>query len=232
MYLRLGQRPYAPRNFWSEESGYMVPNVSIPGDLATGHDAGPPPASGMPFDWKAGAAYQSFPPAVRQQLDGFGTVRATEILGTDDYWHELRSALERAKSSRRTLFDGMSDGAIGRCIESSILLDCHRDDHVVKRGGTARNMYVVLSGTFEAREGDRVIRPLGPGEIFGESGFLLRELRTADVYVTSDTAEVLSLSERTLRKVVDGDAADSHQLLLNLVSILAGRLATTGALTG
>ena len=107
-----------------------------------------------------------------------------------------------------------------------------RADHIVKRDGTARNMYVVLSGTLEARDGDRIVRRLGPGEIFGESGFLLHELRTADVFVASDAGRLLSLSERSLRSVVEGDPADSRAFLVNLVAILARRLAETGSLAG
>ena len=63
------------------------------------------------------------------------------------------------------------------------MLDCDRADHIVKRDGTARNMYVALSGTLEARDGDRI-------------------------------------------------SADSRAFLVNLVAILARRLADTGSLAG
>jgi hypothetical protein len=232
MYLRLGQRPYAPRNFWSEESGYLIPNVSIPPDNDAARAARQSPEYGAPFNWEAGAVYQSLPPGVRRYLDSFGTVRAAGILGEEGYWQEVRDALARLPDTDPGLFDDMTEAIIRRCIENSIILDCHRDDHIVKRDGTARNMYLGLSGTFEARDGDHVIRSLGPGEIFGESGLLLRQLRTADVFVTSDTARLLSLSERSLRNVVEGHSTHSRSLLLNLVKILANRLAGAGELTG
>jgi hypothetical protein len=232
MYVRLGQRPYAPRNFWSEESGYLVPNVGIYRDIAEARVAGRSPEHGVPFDFRSGAVLDGLPPRVRQYLDSFGTVRSADLQGEPAYWHDLRATLGQLPRAERGLFDEMSDDPVRRCVANSIMLDCDRADHIVKRGGTARNMYVVLSGTLEARDGDRIVRRLGPGEIFGESGFLLRELRTADVFVTSDAGRLLSLSERSLRSVVEGDPADSRAFLVNLVAILARRLAETGSLAG
>jgi hypothetical protein len=232
MYLRLGQRPYAPRNFWSEESGYLIPNVSIPPDNAAARAAGRSPEFGVPFDWTAGDAYRSLPEDIRRHLDGFGTVRAADIQGEAAYWGEVQNGLAQMPATARGLFDGMAPDVIRRCVEGSIVLDCHRDDHIIKRDGTARNMYLALSGTFDARNGDDVIGRLGAGEIFGESGFLLRRPRTADVYVASATGRVLSLSERSLRSVVDGDVAGGQSLLANLVAILAERLAAIHGLSG
>jgi hypothetical protein len=232
MYLRLGQRPYAPRNFFSDESGYLIPNVSITPDNDAARAAQQSPEYGVAFNWKAGAVYQSLPLGVKQYLDSFGTVRAAGTLGEDTYTKEVRNALAELPRTHRGLFDEMTDDAVRRYVENSIILDCHGNDHIIKRDGTARNMYLVLSGTFEARDGERLIRSLGVGDIFGESGFLLGRLRTADVFVTSDTARVLSLSERSLRKVVEGDPASARSLLTNLAAILAGRLATNGELTG
>ncbi len=232
MYVRVGQRPYAPRNFWSEESGYLIPNVSIPEDIHAARAARRSPEFGVPFDWESGPVYQSLPPDVRKYLDSFGTVRTAGTLGDDAYGQEVHDALARLPRGEPMLFDEVTDDGIRRCVENSIMLDCHVDDHIIKRDGTARNMYLVLSGTFDARDGDRLIRKLGPGDIFGESGFLLRQRRAADVYVTSDTARVLSLSERSLRKVVDDHGADGRQLLVNLVAILTRRLGNIGSLTG
>jgi hypothetical protein len=232
MNVRLGQRPYAPRNFSSEESGYLVPNVGIFGDLAEARAAGRSPEHGVPFDFRRGAVLDGLPSKVREYLDSFGTVRSADLQGEPTYWEDLRTTLDQLSGAQRGLFDEMSDDTIRRCVANSIMLDCHRADHIVKRNGTARNMYVVLSGTLEARDGDRIVRHLGPGEIFGESGVLLSEPRTADVFVASDAGRLLSLSERSLRHVIEGDPADSRALLVNLVAILARRLADTGSLAG
>ena len=232
MYAELGQRPYAPRNFWSEESGYLVPSVSIHNDVTEARAARRSPEYGVPFDWRAGTDLQALPIGVRDLLGSFGAVAAASLQGDDEYWTAVQGALAQLPTETLGLFDSMTSEAVRGCVERSVILECCRDDHIVKRDGTARNMYIVLDGAFEVRDADRVVRCLGPGEVFGENGFLRRGRRTADVFVMSETGRVLSLSDSTLRKFLDGDSADIRTLLRNIVAILAERLAEARELAG
>ena len=152
MYAELGQRPYAPRNFWSEESGYLVPSVSIPNDITAARAARRSPEHGVPFDWRAGTELQALPRGVRDLLGSFGAVAAAPLQGDDEYWTEVQGALAQLPTETPGLFDSMTSEAVRACIQRSVILECCRDDHIVKRDGTARNMYVVLDGAFEARE--------------------------------------------------------------------------------
>jgi CRP-like cAMP-binding protein len=88
------------------------------------------------------------------------------------------------------------------------------------------------SGELEARDRDRCIRSLGPGEIFGESGFLLNHLRTADVFVTAANTRLLSLSDRSLRSFITEHSNAGIDVLTNLARILSIRLGESGQLTG
>jgi len=112
------------------------------------------------------------------------------------------------------------------------MIDCAVDDHVIKREGTARNMYVVLSGELEARDRERCVRSLGPGDVFGESGFLLDRVRTADVFVTAKDTRILSLSERSLRSLIRERPEAGVCVLTNLARMLLMRLGDNGQLTG
>ena len=232
MYATLGQRPYAPRNFFSEESGYLVPNLSIPADLAKARAARQAPEYGIPFDWQAGSVFQALPAGVRRHLETFGSVWAAALQGDNAYRTHLDDALAGIAPERNALFDGLSELGIDRCTERSIILDCGAGDHVIKRDGTARNTYLVLTGELRAYDGDNLITTLTPGEIFGEAGLLLQSPRTADVFVTSETARILSVSDKTLRSVIAERCDDSHILLTNLIAILASRLREAKALTG
>ena len=48
-------------------------------------------------------------------------------------------------------------------------------------------MFVVLDGTLEVRDGDRLLRVLGPGDVLGEIAFLV------DTLVVHETANLLDL---------------------------------------
>jgi len=97
-------------------------------------------------------------------------------------------------------------------------------DRVLKRGGTARNIFVVLDGTLEVRDGDAIISVLSPGDAFGEVAFILEQPRSFDVDAATDGARVLSLSEGAIPKMIAEDATLAAKLLLNLSKLLCVKL--------
>ena len=102
-------------------------------------------------------------------------------------------------------------------------------DRVLTRGGTVRNIFVVLSGTLEVRNDEgRVINVLRAGDAFGEMAFLLERPRSFDVFSATDGTRVLSLSEGALRKMIAEDATIAAKLLLNLSKMLCVRLIRAG----
>jgi CRP-like cAMP-binding protein len=94
---------------------------------------------------------------------------------------------------------------------------------MLKKGGVARNMFVVLAGTLEVRDGETLVCILSPGDVFGEMAFLLEQPRTADVYAATD-ARILSLSEGTLRQLIESDPDVAAHLLLNVSKLLCRRI--------
>jgi hypothetical protein len=110
MYSNLRQRPYPPRNFFSDESGYLIPNVSIPLDVTAARESQRPPEYGVAFDWRNGTTYRALPTAVQRLLAEFGAVRCPALHGDDDYWQHLDHLLEPAREPGR-LLAGLSDDA-------------------------------------------------------------------------------------------------------------------------
>ena len=100
-------------------------------------------------------------------------------------------------------------------------------DRVLKKGGVARNIFVVLAGTLEARDEDRVVGVLSTGDVFGEMAFLLERPRALDIYAASTPVRVLSMSESTLRRMIADDPEVAAKLLLNLAKMLCVRVITT-----
>jgi CRP-like cAMP-binding protein len=97
----------------------------------------------------------------------------------------------------------------------------------LKRGGTARNIFVVLGGTLEVRDVGRIVNVLTAGDVFGEMAFLLERPRSFDVDAATDDARVLSLSEGQLRKMIGEDPALAAKLLLNVSKLLCVKLIRT-----
>jgi CRP-like cAMP-binding protein len=95
---------------------------------------------------------------------------------------------------------------------------------VLKKGGSARNIFVVLNGTLEVRDDHRVVGVLSTGDAFGEMAFLLERPRTFDVDAATDEVRVLSLSEGALRKMIAEDPLVAAKLLLNISKMLCVRL--------
>jgi CRP-like cAMP-binding protein len=104
------------------------------------------------------------------------------------------------------------------------VIECRAGDRVLKKGGAARNIFVVLEGTLEARDGEQVVGVVRTGEVLGEMAFLLERPRTLDVYAASDTVRVLSLSESTIRKMISDDPGVAAKLLFNISKMLCVRI--------
>ena len=67
---------------------------------------------------------------------------------------------------------------VERCLTRSNVIECDTDDHVLKKGGAARNIFVVLDGTLEVRDGPRLVGVLSRGDVFGE--IVVRHLGVRD----------------------------------------------------
>ena len=142
----------------------------------------------------------------------------------EEYWSEIHHALDELHAQRIAAFDGFTDDEAERCIARSNIIECGAGDRVLKQGGVARNMFVVLDGTLEVRAGDRIVGVLSPGDVFGEMAFLLDRPRAFDVDAATDGVRVLSLSEGALRKMIAEDAVVAAKLLLNVSKMLCVRL--------
>lgn len=207
-YAALGQFPYSDRNISSDEAGYLIPNISFPNgtDALLGLGDGP-----------------GLPACVQRVLDGDCAVTCPIIVGDEAYWDALREYAVVLQQRHGGLFEGLSTDEIRACADRSNILDCRAGDRIVKRDGTARNVYLVLAGSLVARDGDVVRGRLEAGDVFGETAFVLECTRTLDVYATVPGTRVLCLSERVLRRITADDGPLAVKLLRNLSKTLCLR---------
>ena len=214
-YIAMGQRPYADRNISSDEAGYLIPLVTFPGELDD--------LRGIGFTATDDHGEPVLPPCIERVVAGTGSVVNTIVRSPDDYWRDLRETLF-ALDQELSIFDGLSDDEIERCLSHSNVIETTAGDRVLKKGGVARNMFVVLDGTLEVRDGERVVGVLAKGDAFGEMAFLLERPRAFDVYAATARTRVLSMSDGELRKMIADDAVVAAKVLHNLAKVLCLRL--------
>jgi hypothetical protein len=207
-YAALGQLPYADRNVSTDEAGYLIPIISFPAgtDALLGMGQGP-----------------GLPSCVQDVLDGRAAVTSQVVIGDDAYRHALGPYVTVMQQRPGGLFEGLSRDEIWECVDRSNIFDLWTGDRVVKRDGTSRNVYVVLEGALEARDGDAVVGRLDPGDVFGETAFMLECTRTLDVVATVQGTRVLSLGERTLRHVTADENPLAARILHNLAKTVRRR---------
>jgi hypothetical protein len=219
LYVGQGCRTFSKRNVNSKEAGFLIPIVTVVEDVEYLRRIGSPSAA-TAKDWGAEAR---IPACVERLITNGGNVISQRLTASGAYWGEIHGALERLGEARIGPFDGLAEEKAQRALGKSNILACAAGDRVLKQGGVARNMFVVLEGNLEVRDGETLVRILSPGDVFGEMAFLLEQPRAADVYAATD-ARILSLSEGTLRKLIASDPDVAAGLLLNLSKMLCRRI--------
>ncbi len=220
LYLGLGQRTYSKTNVNSAEAGYLIPLVLVIEDVAYMRQLNSPLLESM-RDFGDDAR---IPACIQRALAEGSAVMSRSHTTSASYWGEVHSALSELEANRISALDGFTEDEAARCLEKSTIIECQSGDRVLKQGGVARNLFVVLDGTLEVREGDTVHAVLGAGDVFGEMAFLLERPRTRDVYAVTDGVRVLSLSEANLRLMIKSDPAVAAHLLLNISKMLCLRI--------
>lgn len=215
LYLKMGQQPYASKNVNSPSAGYLIPLIAfVPGPEAL-HGVGPTTAPG------------ELPACIKAVLMRDASIRSEVLSAPEEYWSEIGRTLDELDAQRFSVFDGFTDDEAKRCIARSTIIECAAGDRVLKRGGTARNIFVVLDGTLEVRDDDTIVNVLTAGDAFGEMAFLLERPRSFDVDAATDHTRILSLSEGALRGMIAEDATIAAKLLLNLSKMLCVKLIRT-----
>ncbi len=218
LYLGQGCRTFATKNINSEEAGYLIPIVTVVEDIEYLRRIGSPSAD-TATDYADDAR---IPDCVDRLVDS-SSVMSQRLTSSRKYFGEVHDTLEKFANKRLSALDGLSEKEAERALGKSNIIQCAAGDRVLKKGGVARNMFVVLNGTLEARDEGALLRVFSPGDIFGEMAFLLEQPRSSDVFAVTD-ARILSLSESTLRKTIANDPTVAANLLLNVSKMLCFRI--------
>jgi predicted GNAT family N-acyltransferase len=224
VYQALGFRPYDAANINSPDAGYLIPLVIVAEDMDYLRRLKSPLVKVM-TDF---GDDHRVPDCVDRLVNKPSGVTSERLVEIADYWQEVYGALEDLEAHRVGIFDGMSDDQAQLCLAKSAIIDCQPGDRILKKGNTAQNLFVLLSGAIEVRNGDDVVAVILPGEVFGEIAFLLGRARTADVFAAAEGARIVSFSETVIRGMTDSDPAAAAHLMTNVSKMLCWRLVRDG----
>ena len=211
-------RTFSNKNINSPESGYLIPLVRVVEDVEYLRRIGSPTAE-TAKDFGPDAR---IPECVDRLITHGGNVMSQRLIESGAYYGEIQGALDALAENQLAVLDDLGEDELLKAIGKSNIIECRAGDRVLKQGGVARNIFVVLEGNLEARDGDTLLRVMSPGDVIGEIAFLLERPRTADVYAATD-GRLLSLSEGTLRDLIANEPSIAAKLMLNISKILAMR---------
>lgn len=97
----------------------------------------------------------------------------------------LAMSVNQEVLQRSPLFAGMSEYQRRKAILISETNEFASGERLVEQGSMGRSMFLILDGEAEVvrrdQDGERILATLGPGDVFGEIGYIRAVERTADV---------------------------------------------------
>ncbi|MGQ0652022.1 MAG: MMPL family transporter [Betaproteobacteria bacterium] len=140
----------------------------------------------------------------------------------------LAMSMSRDVLEKSPLFRGMTGYQVRKAILISELREYGGGYRVVEQGTLGRSMYLVVSGSLEVVRIDggqeRRLATLGPGDVFGEIGFVRATHRTADVR-TLGPVSLLRFDHQRLERDLLFFPHIMAKLNFNISGILGQRLA-------
>jgi CRP-like cAMP-binding protein/predicted GNAT family N-acyltransferase len=214
LYFKLGFRSCGPI-YNDAVASVITPLVLIRGDIEHFRRIGSPLADFVKPSARSVAVARKVrallsPPSARQV--------------TEEQWEEVFRTLQMPAGS---VFEGLTLEESRAIVTPSFLLDVRKNDRIVREKQFTRTIFIIVSGHFRVNDNQNRSYQLDPGAVFGEESFLLNVPRTGDVYVTSEKACVLALSERVVRQLCDSHTRTTSIFLLNLSRGLARKITRT-----
>ncbi len=144
-------------------------------------------------------------------------------------WDMIALKLGAAVLEKSPLFKNMRPWEIKKAILLCGIRECRAGEVVVARGAKGHDAYLVLSGAVQVHLGaahrpGREIAHFGPGQVFGEIGFLAGVPRTATVIADGPT-ELMRLERKGLVQALRFHPFIAARFYRNLAGILGERLA-------
>ena len=222
-YRRLGFRAYAGRVVATPD-GVEVPLVMFLSDVAYMQQVG---------SFLAPLADPRYGPDGRAalSLEPFAHLLATDAVPVqvdrEAVWDRV-SLLRATASPRPGVLNALTDETVRKLSDGGFLMSVPAGLLLTEKDLSQREIFVILDGTFEVRNGDRRLRVIGPDDVVGEIGFFgTLGRRSASVQAMTD-GQVLVIRRHFLDELRKHDPACAADILFQLARALADRVYTPG----
>ncbi|TDI41304.1 MAG: cyclic nucleotide-binding domain-containing protein [Acidobacteria bacterium] len=158
-------------------------------------------------------------------------LESAAFLEDDVFFDLLTERVSGDPLHKVNLLNGLSREAAQKFLASAAIVELKGGDKIVRQGDRDDTLYILLSGLAEVYNDKSTGPPvciLGPGDTFGEIGFLTAVPRTASV-IAREKSQALLLSADFMERFISQEPATGARVMLNLAREIAGRLAVATA---
>jgi Cyclic nucleotide-binding domain len=217
-YRLLGFRTYAGRLVPTPD-GIEVPMMVIPSDRAYLEQVG---------SFVAPFAEIFYGPGKRPPLD---ITRWSHLLDADSapvrfesgvIWTQV-SRLREAADGPPSMLDALSDETVRKLARKGFMMKIEAGQLLTEKGLYQREIFVILDGAFEVHDGDRRLRVIGPGDVFGEIGFFGSSGRRSASVTAATDGQVLVIRRHFVDELIKSDPTCAAEVLFGLARVLADR---------
>ena len=139
-YVGQGMRTFSSKNINSPEAGYLIPLVRVVEDVEYLRRIGSPTAE-TAKDFGDDAR---IPECVDRLITNGGNVMSQRLIESGAYYGEVQEALDTLADNQLAVLDDLGEAELLKALGKSNIIECQAGDRVLKKGGVARNLFVVL----------------------------------------------------------------------------------------
>lgn len=217
-YRKLGFRTFGGALI-AHADGMHVPMMGIASDYDYLDQVGSP---------AAGLARKYFGPGRRSPLDRTPFAPLFEddsvVMDPEEIWDEMQQTLEEVEEGRSFL-QQLPEPLVNELGRRGCIVEVAPGTLVTQEGYVERELYVILSGSFEVVTEGRQLAVAGPGDVLGEVAFFRESgCRSASVRALVE-GRVLLVRRSVLQELMTDEPALAAQLLYHLARVVSERLA-------
>lgn len=123
------------------------------------------------------------------------------------------------------LTKGLSDSGLKSFLNNAMLIECEPHDLLIAKEDGGKYLGFVRKGSLNVKIGEQKIATLFRGDVFGELSFILKELRSANIFAGDSGAEVVLCSVSIVNKMKK--QIDKAIIWKNLSILLSKKLIET-----
>ncbi len=218
-YMKLGFRPLATTRSYPGV-GLAVPMVLISGDYHYLQQIGSPFAALTSEDVLS--QYRHTSALLELIIERCVMSQATD--GSEVFMSEVYADAQFVEKKAPGLFDRLNKEEVSRIIEKGHIITCAKGDHVIEKKNARKTLFVVLSGIISSHPEEPANLGIYPGEVIGESSFLLNCPRPTTLVAKTDRVKILSLDESIVSRILKFEPILANKIITNIGRTLCFRL--------